>query len=131
MPKYADGSGHCWISASEKTFGTLYLDELPWGDGRPLEAGHPGGNVSPATRALRGGNKTYRVRMVPPDGWTHEKDPTLSFQLSSGHVNQTLYFLAEFWRQMGVPFVGIANKHGNTFRPAIYQGTGLAYLSHK
>lgn len=128
MPRNLDGSGKVYIQACERVFADLHLDELPWGNNRPLSAGHPGGNVSPNRRNLSGRNASYRVLMERPEGWPHKKDPTLSFQLSSGHVNQTLYFLAEFWRMKGVPFQRITNQNGNGFTAAGLSGYETRHL---
>ena len=122
MPVRMDGSGRCRIQASERVFRELHLDELPFGNGRSLEDGPGTVHITRSPGALKGRNKSYRVRMERPDGWTHKADPTLSFQLSSAHVNETLYFLAEFWRMKGVPFQRITNEYGNGYDMAGLQG---------
>lgn len=128
MPRKLDGSGKVYIQACARVFEALHLDELPWGDNRPFEAGRPGSNVMAGRRAMSGRNASYRVLMERPDGWPHEKDPTLSFQLSSAHINETLYFLAEFWRMKGVPFQRITNQNGNGFTSAGLSGYETRHL---
>lgn len=128
MPRNLDGSGVVYIQACEKVFADLHLDELPWGNNVPLEAGRPVTNMRTGRRSMSGRNTSYRVLMERPEGWPHKADPTLSFQLSSAHVNQTLYFLAEFWRVKGVPFQRITNQNGNGFTSAGLSGYDLSHL---
>ena len=115
MPKRLDGTGRVWIRATYNAFEVLKLDELPWGDGRSLEDGRPRINIGPSRRGGGGRNKLYRVRMERPDDWDKKADPTISFCLSSGHINETLAFLADFWREKEIPFQRITNEYGNGF----------------
>ena len=122
MPRKLDGTGKVTIQASERVFRELKLDELPFP--KPVGGGDPPKfqNMTRGARRLRGMNTTYRVRMERPVGWTKKKDPTLSFQLSSTHINETLYFFAEFLRMKKVPFQRITNQNGNGFDAAGLQG---------
>ena len=131
IPKNPDLSGVVRIQGSTPFWDALRIDDIPFPEDAYIDKVNRPGIVQMRCRGIGATATPYRVTLPPPEGWTGKKAPSRCFTLSSDHTNATLYFLAEFWRQMGVPFVGIANKHGNTFRPAIYQGTGLAYLSHK
>ena len=130
MPRKLDGSGQVYIQACERAFEVLRLDELPWGNNRSLEQGRLPQNMTARRRSMSGRNGAYRVLMERPDGWPHKRDPTLSFQLSSGHINETLYFLAEFWRVKEVPFQRITNQNGNGFNSAGLSGYHLGHLSN-
>ena len=130
IPKNPDLSGVVRIQGSSPFWDALRIDDIPFPEDARIKEGPGAGLIRMRCRGIGASATPYRVSMIPPEDWAGKKLPTRCFTLSSDHTNATLYFLAEFWRQMGVPFVGIANKHGNTFRPAIYQGSGLAYLSH-
>ena len=71
----------------------------------------------------------YRVVWPEPSNGPGSKNRTSSFSLSAGHINETLYVLAEFLRDQGVEFGSLANKHGNSFSDVRLSGSGLAYLS--
>lgn len=130
MPKKADGTGRVWIETQNKHAETLHLDELPWGNSRPLDMGRPPINIAARRRGAGGSGKIYRLRMERPSDWKPVRDPTISFGLSSGHINETLFYLAEFWREKEVPFQCMTNQNGAVFdNSLLFGGQFLKNLS--
>ena len=128
MCKKFDGTGVVKIQCSEGTYAALKLSQLPF----PAEAGEViDGVVYMRLDSRQMGVDGQRYRVVWPElsNGPGSKPRTSSFSLSAGHSNQTLFVLAEFLRDQGVEFVGLANKHGNLFRAAGLSGTYLAYLT--
>ena len=130
IPKNPDLSGVVRIQGSSPFWDALRIDDIPPATDAYIDPINKPGVMRMRPRGIGACGTPYRVALPAPEGWASKKLPTRSFVLSSEHTNATLYFLAEFWRQAGVPFIGITNKHGNMFKPAIYQGSGLAYLCH-
>ena len=122
MPKKADGTGRIWIETQNKHVEVLHLDELPWGNSRPLEMGRPQVYIPGRRRGSGGAGTIYRLRMQRPVGWQPVKDPTISFGLSSKHINETLFYLADFWRYHEVPFQCLLSKNGAIFNNALLSG---------
>ena len=128
MAKRFDGSGVVGIQCSEGAFSRLKLANMPtprdWGtevNGRRvvyLDSRGPGVD-----------SERYRVIWPEESNGPGSKLTTTSFTLTGSHVNETLYVFAEFLRDQGVEFVGLANKHGNRFRDSRLGGTQLAYLT--
>ena len=74
-------------------------------------------------------SERYRVIWPEPSNGPGSKNRSSSFSLSSGHINETLFVLAEFLRDQGVEFVKLANVHGNGFDDLRLSGSQLAYLT--
>ena len=128
MARKLDGSGVVKIQCSEGAFSALKLANMPtprdWGveiDGRRI--------VSMDTRGMGADSQRYRVIWPEHSNGPGSKLRSSSFTLSARHINETLFVLAEFLRDQGVEFVGLANKHGNSFRAVGLSGSKLAYLS--
>ena len=128
MCKRFDGTGVVKIQCSEGAFSALRLDNIPtpseWGevvDGRRY--------VYADTRQMGADSVRYRVIWPELSNGPGSKLRSSSFSLGRSHTNETLYVLAEFLRDQGVEFVGLANKHGNRFRDSRLGGTQLAYLT--
>ena len=128
MCKKFDGTGVVKIQCSEGTYAALKLSQLPF----PEEAGE----IIDGHRYLRLDSRQmgvdgerYRVIWPEPSNGPGSKNRTSSFSLSAGHINETLYVLAEFLRDQGVEFGSLANKHGNSFSDVRLHGSGLAYLT--
>jgi hypothetical protein len=128
MAKKFDGSGVVKIQTSEGAFARMKLENMPtprdWGqivDGQRY--------VYLDRRGMGVDGERYRVRWTGADASGGTVPVTSSFSLSGGHINETLFVLAEFLRDQGVEFVAITNKHGNAFGDVRLQGTNLAYLT--
>lgn len=128
MAKRFDGSGVVKIECSESVFAALKLSEMP----RPRDWGYVVNGhhvVTFDTRNMGVDGERYRVIWPEYSNGPGSKLRTSSFSLSAAHCNETLYVLAEFLRDQGVAFVGLANKHGTQLRDVRLSGSHLAYLS--
>lgn len=128
MAKKFDGSGVVKIQCSEGVFTSLKLANMPtprdWGvmvDGIRV--------VYADTRAMGADSERYRVLWPEPTPRPGGKFRSSCFTLGGGHINETLFVLAEFLRDQGVQFVALANKHGNSFKAAGLSSSQLAYLT--
>ena len=128
MPKRLDGSGVVYIQCSEGAFSRLKLDQMP----EPRDWGYEVNGVRVRTmehRKMGADSERYRVIWPELSNGPGSKNRSSSFSLSSAHVNETLYVLAQFLRDQGVSFVRLSNKHGNGFLDIRLSGSDLAYLS--
>jgi hypothetical protein len=128
MCKKFDGTGVVKIQCSEGVYTSLKLSQMPF----PAEAGHVVDGYRYMildSRQMGVDGQRYRVIWPEPTPGPGRKYRSSSFSLSGGHSNETLFVLAEFLRDQGVDFVGLANKHGNLFRAAGLSGSSLAYLA--
>ena len=128
MAKRFDGSGVVKLQCSEGVFAALKLSEMPeprdWG-----EIVNGVRRIPLDTRNMSADSERYRVVWLDHSNGPGSKLRSSSFTLSSSHVNETLYVLAEFLRDQGVEFSALANKHGNTFKDLRLSGSQLAYLT--
>lgn len=123
-----DGTGVVRLQCSEGAYNRMKLANLP----HPPEWGEQiGGSwfVPLETRSLGADSVRYRIVWPDPVIAPRGKLRMSSFSLSGFHVQETLYVLAEFLRDQGVNFVGIANKHGTRFKDIRLSGSNLAYLT--
>lgn len=131
IPKRLDGTGHCWFQASSGTYDLLQIDGVP----RPADSQDGEGGQILRNRfgpKRPGGCSTaYRVAFPEPEGWTANKPPTRHFVLSASHINETLFYLAEYWRQSGVVFVGVTNADGNLFKHVGLHGVNYNHLRYR
>lgn len=129
IPKRIDGTGVCWFQASSGTYELLKIGGIPY----PREVVDGNGDLKVRNyfgpRRPGGCSTAYRVAFPEPEGWTANKPPTRHFVLSSKHINETLFYLAEYWRSAGIDFVGITNADGNLFRNAGLRGLDLRHLT--
>ena len=128
MSRKFDGTGVVKVQCSEGTYAALKLAQLPF----PAEAGTiiDGRHYMYLdSRSMGVDGQRYRVIWPELSNGPGSKPRSSSFSLSGGHINETLFVLAEFLRDQGVEFVAIANKHGNAFSDVRLHGTSLAYLS--
>ena len=127
MPGRMDGTDAVFIQCSEGAFSALKLENLPIpvGYGEVIN-GRRYINRPPNT--LGADSQRYRVIWPYRSDGPNSKLSTSSFSLSTGHTNQTLFFLAEFLRSQGVTYVSLADKNGTAFSSAALKGTSLAYL---
>ena len=128
MCKKFDGTGVVKIQCSEGVYTSLKLSQMPF----PAEAGEVIDGVTYMrldSREMGVDGQRYRVIWPEPTPGPGRKYRTSSFSLSAGHINETLFVLAEFLRDQGVEFVALANKHGNSFGDARLHGGSLAYLA--
>lgn len=128
MAKRFDGSGIVNLQCSEGAYTALKLSEMP----RPRDWETLYGDTYRGfmdTRQMGADSERYRVIWPENSNGPGSKPRTSSFTLSAAHVNETLYVLAEFLRDQGVEFVGLANKHGSQLRDVRLSGSKLAYLS--
>jgi len=128
MAKRFDGTGVVKVQCSEGAFSRLKLDQLPW----PNELGWVEGGrrfMYMDTRQMGADSMRYRVVWPELANGPGSKNRTSSFTLIGAHVNETLYVLAEFLRDQGVEFLGLANRHGSAFSDVRLTGSKLAYLT--
>ena len=128
IAKRFDGTGVVRLQCSEGAFNRMKLANLP----HPPEWGENIGGtwfVPLETRAMGADSVRYRIVWPDPVIAPRGKLRMSSFSLSGAHVMETLYVLAEFLRDQGVNFVGIANKHGTRFKDVRLGGSNLAYLT--
>ena len=128
MAKRFDGSGVVNIQCSEGAYAAFKLSEMPV----PRDWGTLYGDTYRGimdTRAMGADSQRYRVIWPEHSNGPGSKLRSSSFTLSGAHVNETLYVFAEFLRDQGVDFVGLANRHGNQLRDVRLSGSKLAYLS--
>ena len=128
MAKKFDGTGVVKLQCSEGVYSSLKLAQLLW----PAELGEVVDGYRVMPRPAQGiGTDGVRYRVIWPEASNGpgSKNRSSSFTLSRAHINETLFVLAEFLRDQGVNFAGIANKHGNMFRDAGLHGGSLAYLT--
>ena len=121
-----DGTRTVLLQASDGVWERFLFDRLP----ESTDDGYYQGGYWMVTRDDRslGVNSTpYRIQTMPPEGWTGKRPPTHSFVLSGNHTNETLFVIAEHLRHNNVPFIALANRHGNAFKHAGLSGTYLAY----
>jgi len=128
MAKRFDGSGVVRIQTTQSTAEKMKLDAMPvpadwgeWVDGRRV--------VRIVPHRLNAGSTAYRIQWPQYSNGPGSKLVTSRFSLSTQHVTETLYVLAEFLRDQGVDFVGITNQHGNPLGDVRLTGTELAYLT--
>ena len=128
MAKRFDGSGVVKLQCSESVFAALKLSEMPRPtDWETLHGDSYRGIMD--TRQMGADSERYRVIWPQRTNGPGSKLRTSSFTLSGAHTNETLFVLAEFLRDQGVEFVGLANKHGNRLRDIRLSGSKLAYLA--
>ena len=115
MPKGFDGYGVVRFQCSEGAFNRMKMENMP----PPIDYGE----VIDGRRYVQRlpntlGADSVRYRVIWPSVGAGEDAylPTTSFSLSAKHSNETLFVLAQFLRDQGVEFVGLANKHGNRFK---------------
>lgn len=127
IPRSFDGTGPiCW-QGSESVYAALKLSEMPY----PSDWGKVvnGKRIVPANSWKMGvDSKRYRVLWPDLTEGARPKHRSSSFALNTRHTIETLYVLADFLRRQGVDFVGLANEHGNAFKPVELGGSSLAYL---
>ena len=121
MPKKFDGTGVVRFQASEGVFNRMKMSEMPaptnWGtivDGRRY--------VTPTPRTMPADSVRYRVIWPERVGGPDSVFSTGSFSLGGNHSNQTLFVLAQFLRDQGVEFIGLANKNGSRFKDVRLNG---------
>ena len=128
MSRKFDGTGVVKVQCSEGTYAALKLAQIPW----PAEAGFTIDGQQYLyldSRSMGVDGQRYRVIWPELSNGPGSKPRSSSFSLSAGHINETLFVLAEFLRDQGVEFVAIANKHGNAFSDVRLHGGSLAYVT--
>ena len=121
MPKTFAGTGVVRFQCSEGAYNRMRMANMP----TPSDWGETIGGytfVRPWPRTMPADSVRYRVVWPSPPGTQEGKLPTTSFSLGGNHSNQTLFVLAQFLRDQGVEFVGLANKNGSRFKAAGLQG---------
>ena len=128
MAKKFDGTGVVRVQTSRNAAQRMKLASMPV----PQEWGqiiNYGRVINMRRHGLQAGSTAYRIQWPEYSNGPGSKLVTSRFSLSSDHINETLFVLAEFLRDQGVEFVGITNKHGSLLRDAGLSGTQLAYLT--
>ena len=128
MAQRFDNTGVVKVQASEGVFSAMSLENMPF----PPDAGTQVDGrwyFYLDSRSMGADSKRYRVCWPEPASPASKKLRTSAFSLTGAHTNETLYVLAEFLRDQGVDYVGLANEHGTMFKDSRLHGSKLAYLT--
>ena len=114
LPIRLNGTGVAWIQCADDTFEEMRIGQWP----SATEQGHDGqgGGTIVWPGSLRQGQwKTYRFIRAGVFSEATGRPATRMFSLSPEHTNQTLFVIAQNWRDVDAPWAGLASETGARF----------------
>lgn len=124
VPKRLDGSGVIGFHAQLATIRYFKLDTFP----SPEDHGVPNpsgkGRLIAWPSSKRGANNgSFRIAYEAVPG--RQKPRMARFRLSGGHVMETLQVITNMLNSTDVPWLYLANAHGNPISRSAFRSTAL------